>query len=126
MLRKGDHFLNNLNITKKNKLNTEPNENYRDLNKENLCSKSLFEDLNDSSGNEQLNKQKGHEQSGYGSTMISPTFQSPDLVNLKDDRFRQDKSYLNINFSLKDMDKASKDTQKNNSVKQADNAFKAN
>jgi hypothetical protein len=54
--------------------------------------------------------------------MISPTFQSPDLVNLKDDRFRQDKSYLNINFSLKDMEKTSKDQHKLNPTKQSDNS----
>ena len=42
MLKKGDNYLNNLNITKKSKLYTEPNESYCDFNKENLGSKSLF------------------------------------------------------------------------------------
>lgn len=57
--------------------------------------------------------------------MISPTFQSPDLVNLKDDRFKQDKGYLNINFSLKDMEKTSKDSNKINQHKSTDNTQKA-
>ncbi len=58
--------------------------------------------------------------------MISPTFQSPDLVNLKDDRFRQDKAYLNINFSLKDMEKTSKDTHKNNHHKLTEQTHNTN
>lgn len=46
MLRKGDYHLN---ITKKTKQYTEPNESYSDFNKENLSSKSLIEPLNDHS-----------------------------------------------------------------------------
>jgi hypothetical protein len=43
--------------------------------------------------------------SGNGSTLISPTFQSIPQLSLKDHLYKQDPSYINVNFSLKDMAK---------------------
>lgn len=68
----------------------------------------MYED-DDQEHNFRPNKRKEANQSFHGSTMVSPTFQSPDLINLKDDRFKQDKGYLNINFSLKDVEKKTED-----------------
>jgi len=43
--------------------------------------------------------------SGNGSTLISPTFQSIPQLSLKDHLYKQDASYINVNFSLKDLAK---------------------
>jgi hypothetical protein len=43
--------------------------------------------------------------SGNGSTLISPTFQSIPQLSLKDHLYKQDTSYINVNFSLKDLAK---------------------
>ena len=104
MLKKGD-TQHTLNLTKKNKQYTEPNQSYHEFNKENLCSRSLIEPLDDSHPNEHANKSKNHEMSGNGSTLISPTFQSIPQLSLKDHLYKQDTSYINVNFSLKDLAK---------------------
>jgi hypothetical protein len=111
MLRKGDYNSNLFNITKKTKQYTEPNESYTDFNKENMCSRSLLEPLIESNGTEHISKPKGNEMMGNGSTLISPTFQSIPQISLKDHLYKQDSSYINVNFSLKDMHKKSNDNQ---------------
>lgn len=126
MLKKGDYNSNHFNITKKTKQYTEPNESYTDFNKENMCSKSMLEPLNDSHGTEHMGKLKGHDLSGNGSTLISPTFQSIPQLSLKDHLYKQDSSYINVNFSLKDMNKKSHDHQNGNHSKGGDNAQNAN
>jgi hypothetical protein len=44
--------------------------------------------------------------------MVSPTFQTQELISLKDEKFKADKGYVNINFSLKDANKKSEDNNK--------------
>jgi hypothetical protein len=102
MLKKGDTH-HQLNLTRKNKQYTEPNQSYSDYNKENLCSRSLLEPLDDSHTTDHPSKSKNHELSGNGSTLISPTFQSIPQLSLKDNLYKQDASYINVNFSLKDV-----------------------
>ena len=84
MLKKGDIFLNHMNISKKNKMYTEPNESYSENNKENHATKSLLDHFDDS--NEKANRQpiKINDPSYNGSTMVSPTFQTQELISLKD------------------------------------------
>lgn len=108
MLKKGDYHSSHLNITKKTKQYTEPNESYTDFNKENLSSKSLLDPLNDSHPHEHPHK-KNADISPIGSTLISPTFQSIPQLSLKDHLYKQDASYINVNFSLKDMNKKTQD-----------------
>lgn len=124
MLKKTDYHSNHLNITKKTKQYTEPNESYTEFNKENVCSKSLLEPLNDSHAIEQTNKQKGYELSANGSTLISPTFQSIPQLSLKDHLYKQDASYINVNFSLKDMNKKPSEVPISSQAKGSDNAHK--
>ena len=57
-------------------------------------------------------KIKINDPSYYGSTMVSPTFQTQELISLKDEKFKADKGYVNINFSLKDANKKSEDNNK--------------
>lgn len=108
MLKKGDH----LNITKKTKQYTEPSQSFSDFNKENLCSRSVLDPLNDSHSTDHPPKQKGREVMGNGSTLISPTFQSIPQLSLKDHLYKQDGSYINVNFSLKDVAKKGTDEEK--------------
>jgi hypothetical protein len=71
-------------------------------NKENTSSKSLFENIGE---HEMSSLSLKGGQSNYGSTMISPTFQSNTLVSLKEDVFRQNKGYVEVNLKLNDFNK---------------------
>ena len=66
-------------------------------NKENFNARSLFEQ--DAGG-----KNKHGQDSNFGSVVVSPTFQS-NKVDLKDDLFKQNQGYLEVNLSLRDMNK---------------------
>ena len=104
MLKKGETH-HSLNLTKKNKQYTQPSQSYHEFNKENLCSRSLLEPLDDSHTAEHPTKSKNQELSGNSSTLISPTFQSIPQLSLKDHLYKQDASYINVNFSLKELAK---------------------
>lgn len=84
--------MHNITAVRRNRTNHESVQNFTEYNKENLNSKSLFEHVSE---HDQGNiKNKIGEQSNYGSTMVSPTFQSNNLVSLKDDLFKQNKGYV--------------------------------
>ena len=91
---------------------TEPNQLYNENNKENLVTKSLLENLDASNQNNNHQKIQISDPAYYGSIMVSPTFQTQEVISLKDEKFRADKNYLNVNFSLKDVNKKMEDNDK--------------
>ncbi len=93
MLKKAD-----LNLTRKGKQLAE-HPPYSHHNKENQCTRSLLDPLDDSHAPSEPTR-LNH----AGSTLISPTFQSIPQLSLKDQLYRQDPSlsYINLNFSLKE------------------------
>lgn len=97
MLKKAD-----LNLTRKGKQLAE-HPPYSHHNKENHCTRSLLEPLDDSHCPSEPTRLK-QDLSHAGSTLISPTFQSIPQLSLKDQLYRQDPSlsYINVNFSLKE------------------------
>lgn len=54
-------------------------------------------------------KGKSGEDSNFGSTIVSPTFQTNNVVSLKDDLFKQNKGYVEVSVNLKDVNKKNQD-----------------
>jgi hypothetical protein len=105
MLRKGDNFLKE---GPKKQRHSEAQRPFNPNNKENLNARSLH----DQDDNNQL-RAKGAEQSNFGSVIVSPTFQSNNVISLKDDLFKQSKGYMEVNLSLKDINKKSNELTDN-------------
>lgn len=122
MLRKGNDAQHTITANRRNKQTHESVQHYSENNKENLNSKSLLEHIHEHDGD---NKNRNRDESHYGSTMVSPTFQN-NLISLKEDVFKQNRGYVEVNLKLKDLNRKEEERAKNNnSVKMDDPLFEA-
>ena len=55
--------------------------------------------------------------------MASPTFQSNNVISLKEDLFKQNKGYVEVNLSLRDVNRKAADQQEYNFQRKIEESY---